>query len=219
MKNTIMLAFMAFTLLTANNSYANAFYSKIHPYMQISTGEVLQLSEFDFDKNNTTITYYSYLHGKKLTISVDDISKSTTSEIAGVKAGELVLIQGPAGLVTCSVYNLFENTMARIGCQTGKITGRLGPDRRVLSSATLLTVDQAGVIAEVDSINNISKLDQGSLTADAGTLKAGTKVRIEAVFANGDAVVQKLGLNILDTESLLMKKAVEKINLNDFKLD
>lgn len=218
MNKTLMMALAALTLFSAN-SYANPFFSKIVPYVNIKTGEVIELSDFDIDQGNGSATYFSYKEGRKIKIALNEISKQTKSEIAGVKAGEMILIQTTNSLKPCAVWNVFENGMARIGCQSGKIIERIGVDRPQILSYTLLAIDQPGVIAEVESLNGVNKFDRGSLTVDAGVLKAGTKIRVEAIFANGEAMVQKMGINFLDTSGLLMKYNVEKINLSDLKLD
>lgn len=205
--------------LTVTNTYANAFFSKINHYINTNNGAIVELSEFDINQTNQTGTYFSYAEGKKLTVNLSDLSMSTRNEINGVKGGGMVLVQFANGQKPCDVYYLFENAMAQIACNTGKMVKNIGVDRPQRATYILKNVEQAGIIAEVKSLNGINKKDYATLTTKVGVLNAGTKVRVEVIFGNGEALVQKMGLNFLDTSDILAKYNVEKVNLSDLQLN
>ena len=205
--------------LTVSNTYGNAFFSKINHYINTKTGAMVELSEFDINQTNQTGTYFSYAEGKKLTVNLSDLSMSTRNEINGVKGGRMVLVQFASGQKPCDVFYLFENGMAQIACNTGKMVQNIGVDRPQRATYIVKNVELAGVIAEVLSLNGVNEKDYATLTTKVGVLNAGTKVRVEVIFGNGEALVQKMGINFLDTSDILAKYNIEKVNLSDLQLN
>lgn len=205
-------------LLLAQSSFANPFFSKVRYYIHVPTMILIELSEFDFNRKEGTAKYFSYAESKHFTVQIKDIAATIKTEIAGVKAGEHIVIKTTQGQKVCSVNMLFENSSARISCQTGKIIERMGIDRPQVVSYTLPTVDQEYVVAEIDTFDGVSKGMTATLLVDADRLTEGTEVTIEAVFANGDAFVHKNGISKLDSSELLDKKQVARVSLKDLKL-
>lgn len=204
--------------LTTLNAHA-ALFEKIYHYIEINSGKVVELSAYDIDKEKQTGTYFDYAEGKKFTVNMSELSKETREEINGVRAGKMILIPFQKEVKACAVYYLFENGMAEIGCQTGAIVKNIGMDRPERRIYIAKNVEQNGIIAEVDSLNGISKKAHATLKTKTGSLLEGEKVRVEVIFANGEALVQKMGLNLLDTSEVIMKFNIERVNLSDLSID
>jgi hypothetical protein len=219
MKSNLLSLTLFLTFIIATTNASAAFFSKVERYIITTNGQVISLSERDIDQSEQTGTYFDYTEGKKVTIKLSLLSKETDKEINGVKIGNFILVNFAGVNKPCLVYGLFENAMASIGCQLGKMQGNLGVDRQIIAEYFLNTVDQAAVTAEVVSLNGVNKKDHGTLLINGKALEAGTKIRVEVIFANGTALVQKLGLNFLDTSNILMKYNIEFVNLSDLKIE
>lgn len=170
-------------------------------------------SFYNFNHDTQTATYYDYKDGKKKTANISDLSAETKSAINGVKQGDHVLLN-QEGHNFCEVFHVFENGVAYIGCQVNKIRKNIGMDRpqdwRYFAPTEIL-------VAEVAEVDGFKKKERVILTKDAGTLVKGTEVRIEAVFANGEILVQKMGFNRLDTSSLRLKFGVVRVHSSDIE--
>lgn len=105
--------------------------------------------------------------------------------------------------------------MARIGCQTGEMLGNIGVDRPAVGQYNLNHV--SNITPEVKELQGFSKKDFTVMAVKKGKIKEGAKIRIEAIFANGEAMVQKMGIGYLDSSSVLMKLNIERVHLNDLK--
>lgn len=213
MKVSILLAAL---ILSMTNAEAK-FFSRIDKYINIKTNEVIELSENDIDTEKDTATYYSYSERIRKTAKLADLSKSTTEEISGVRQMEFLLADNLDGQTICQVWHLFENGSAYVGCRTGKRMQNIGMPRPGTANGILSSVNHPSVVVEVDELNDFRSQDIAQLTEDTQQNVAGTTVRIEAVFANGEALIQKRGLNLLDTSGLLLKYSVEKVRLDQLK--
>lgn len=218
MKTALLLSLM--TIALATSAEAKSIIGRVDSYIIAKTGVVVEIGTNEIEDDRSTATFYSYPHRKKITVNMSDLSKSTKAEIANVKAGENVLIntQSASGKVItreCVVFHLFENKQAFVGCKTyeaDKTIGYQTPDRL---DYVVQNVEE-GAVAEVDSIQNVSKGDILELRVETKTIKANKKVRVLAVFANGDAIVepQLAKLNFLNSSGIY-RYGVEKVRLQD----
>jgi hypothetical protein len=210
MKSFLAIAFV-FSIFT--HSASAQIFQRHYNYLNIQTGEMIDLIK----KNEAEGTgiYYNYLESRKKTVSLILLSKETDKQKNGVRAGEMILVKWDNELKPCQVYHLFENGVARVGCQTGRISANIGVDRHLLCS---YNVDTEIVIAEVKASEGFRKNEKVTLRKQAGDLESGTTVKIEAIFINGDVLVQKAGLNLLDTSGVLLKKSgVAKVSIKDIE--
>lgn len=210
MKSFLAIAFV-FSFFT--QSASAQLFQRHYNYLNIQTGEMIDLIK----KNEAegTGVYYDYRESRKKTVSLSLLSKETDKQLNGVKTGEMILVKWDKDLKPCQVYHLFENGVARIGCQTGRVSANIGVDRHLLGS---YNVDTEIVIAEVKAAEGFKKNERVILRKQAGDLESGTTVKIEAIFNNGDVLVQKAGLNLLDTSGVLLKRSgVAKVSLKDIE--
>ncbi len=192
---------------------AQAFIKPVHKYIHTPTGRVIDASEYNF--HGDEVEFFDYAESKKKRVKAADLSKATRARLAGVKAGEFILVPFPEGPRACEVWVLFENAMAQIGCQTGEVMRQIGPSRPAIGTYILSHAERA--IGEVAELDGRKKKDHVVLSEAQGKLKAGESVRIEAIFANGQVLVQRAGLALLDTSSPLHKFNTTLVNLSDLK--
>ena len=208
----LVLASLAFTLTSAHAG----FFGRIDHYRHLETGEVVEIGSNEI-KEDGSVKYYSRKERVWKTTDITAFSKNTDTEIADVKQGEFLLAETGNGLALCQVWYLFENKSASIGCRTGKPSEIIGMARPAIANYNLSTVEHSGVIAEVSSLRGFSRGQTAELLVDTDENESGATVRVEAVFANGEALIQKKGLNLLDTSGLLIKYSVEKVSLNNLR--
>lgn len=223
MKTSLLLTLMTVSLLSV--AEAKPIFGRMERYLEVKTGKVIEIGSNSIEDDGTA-SFYDYATGTKRTINISELSKSTREEIAGVKAGERILVTTYAAnsnTVTtgryCEVFHVFENKMAYVGCKTSEvdiIPGYALPER---FDFLINNVEQ--VTAQVDSLDGFSRGETAELRIDSKTAKAGRNMKILAIFTNGEVLVQKAGFNILDTSGVLHKLgAVERIQLSDLnKLD
>lgn len=182
-----------------------------HYYIHNTTHERIDIMKIDPETQMGK--YYDHASYKYKTVSMTELTRQTHGNIKGFKAGNMVLANLEGNVYQpCEMWYLFENSVAHIGCQSGKITKNIGVDRpQVLTYA--LHLDH--MINEVASLEGYAKKDKVRLMKDAGDLKKGDLVRIEHIFANGFVMIQKMGANLLDTSGLLMKSRVQVVELKD----
>lgn len=213
MKTSIVMLSLVLSQVFA--SYASAaLISRNYRYIHHGNGMQIELN--DINEQEGTAYYWDYESHKKVTVKLSEVSRETDEALNGVRPGKFMLVNfGKEGIKTCETYRVFENSQARIGCQSGKIRKNIGVDRPLMYQ---YNVDVNDVMAEVESLDGFSRKDKVILTADANSLECGAKVRIEAIFPNGEALVQRMGANLLDTSSILMKKSnVERVSLRDLQ--
>lgn len=182
-------------------------------YFHNETGAVID-HLYKINEEEKTGVYYDYETEKRVKVNLEDLSQQVEYPINNVSSGKFVLANINGHIKVCEVYYVFENGMTRFGCQNGKIRDNIGVDR---PAVVQFNDHVSNLTAEIKSMNDFKKGDKASLKAFAGNLRVGTKVRIEAIFPNGEAVVQKAGTNLLDTSGILMKFNVEKVQLSDLK--
>lgn len=212
MKSLTLVAAL-FTILTLE-AKAEIF-STHYYYLHNETNRKLDFVKID--QETQTGRYFDYKDGKYKTVSMTEVTKETHGEIDGVRKGNMVLVKfQDQKLRPCEVWYLFENSMAHVGCQTGKMKVNVGVDRPELATYAS-HIDH--IVREVNSLDGFAKSDKVRLMADVGDLKKGDLVRIEHIFQNGSAMIQKMGANLLDTSGLLMKYRVQIVDLKDLTLN
>lgn len=218
MKTALLLSLMTVTLMAT--AQAKPLIGRVDSYIIPQSGKIVSIGTNEIEDDGSA-TFYSYAHGKKITLNVNDLSKSTRSEIANVKAGEAVLIntQSASGKVVtriCTVFNLFENKQAYVGCKTSaadNVTGYQTPNRL---DYIIQNVEEV-VGAEVNTLDKVSQGDVMELRVDTTLIKANKKVRVLKIFSNGDALVEPelAKLNFLNDSGTLYRYGVEKVRLQD----
>lgn len=219
MNKALLLSVMtlAFTL----EAQAKPLIGRIDKYIEIKNGNVIEIATNEIEDGSAT--FYDYGIRKKRTIDMSEVSKATREEIAGVKAGEMILVETRLDNVRnvrnqtvsryCEVFYLFENKQAYAGCKSSE-ADRI-PGYQLPARFDFIINNVENVTAEVESLDGFTKGETAELSIETRTIKAGKNVRILAIFANGEALVQKDGFSRLDTSGILHKSGVERINLVD----
>lgn len=217
MKTALLLS-LAVSLFTT--AQAKSLIGRVDSYIIVKTGAVVSIATNEIEDDGSTATFYSYAHRKKITVNMSDLSKSTREEIADVKAGEHILINTPtaSGKVitrTCTVFNLFESKQASVGCKTYEADAING--YRIPQRLDYIVQNIEDAVAEIEKLDNFSKGDTAELRVETKTIEANKKVRILAIFENGDALVEPVlaKLNFLNSSGTLYRYGVEKVKLQD----
>lgn len=217
MQKTLLLTLLS--VCFTSGVEAKSWFGTIDKYIIVNSGAVIEIGSTDISDDGQMAEYYDYRDGKRRTIQMADVSKSTRGEIAGVKAGETVLVttMNYAKTATisryCEVFTLFENKQAYVGCKTTEADSIPGYNTPMRLDYILSNVEQ--VTAEVEELNGVKKGKIMELRIQTKNAKAGRKVKVMAVFANGDVLVQKVGLNTLDTSSILFKVFIDRVTTAD----
>lgn len=216
MKKTLLLSLMTVSLMTTAQS--KGLIGVIDTYIIEKSGQVIDVASNEISENGMA-KYYDYKTNKRKTIDLSELSKSTKKEIAGVKAGEYILlttkVANSSELISryCEVYNVFENSMAEVGCKTYAQDN----EKKILETIRLdyIVKNVRSVIAEVESLNGVKKGEAMELRVDTPSAKVGRNVRVLVIFANGEALVQKIGFGLLDSSSILYKTSVDRVRVSD----
>lgn len=174
-------------------------------YYYFHTPSHKMIDPYNFNDDTKTAEYFDYQDGRRKTVNISDLSKETKKPINGVKAGHLALIDKD-GHKFCEAFNVFENGIAYVGCQTNETSGQ--------RSYYVLTEQLTG---EVKKADGFKKKNIVTLLKNTGKINAGSKVRIEALFPNGEALIQKVGVDFIDTSSLRLKFNIERVQINDLE--
>lgn len=186
-----------------------------YSYIHHETHARLELTKIDQDRQ--TAQYYDLKEGKTRTVNLSDVSRETNEEIEGVRVTNMVLVRFANGqLRPCEVWYLYSNGLSHVGCQSGKIRKEALIDRPIVAPYTA-SVDS--MVREVNGQDGFEKKDKVRLMKDVGDLRKGDLVRIEHIFQNGSAMIQKMGANLIDTSGLLMKSRVQVVDLKDLTLN
>lgn len=218
MKTTLLLTLVFSALIS--NANAGGFIGRVDHYIETRTGNVVEISSNDIEKDGTASFFDYSIHAKR-TVNINDYSKNTRMEIAGVKAGEKILARtlkqnSNSETVSryCEVFYLFENKMAYVGCkatEADRINGYALPNR-----FDFIVNNVENVTAEVSELDGFKKGEVAELRINTKSAKALERLKILVIFANGEVLAQKAGLNVLDTSGILYKHgAVERIHLSD----
>lgn len=216
MKKALLLTLMTVSFVSA--AQAKSFFGRMESYLDLRNGSIIEIASNEINDDGTA-TYFDQKTRKDKIINLKDTSKETKAEIAGVKAGKRILVTSNLGITAnapvtrfCEVSILFENKMALAKCKATE-----NDNQPNVFSYTVQNVED--VVAEVDNIQAVEENDIIELGTDTGVAKAGEKVRVLAVFASGEALVEKHGLSILDRAGVLYKlRAVEIVSISDIKL-
>jgi hypothetical protein len=200
----------AFVLVMASDSRAD-FISKRFSYINQETLERIEISKINQDTQ--VGTYFDHEAGKYKTVNLSDVSKQVSESVSGVKENDMVLVKFDNNkLRPCEVWYLYQNGYAHVGCQNGKILQQSFIERADLSMYGVLA---ESVVKGTKELDGFAQKDKVHLMKDVGDLKKGDLVRIEHIFANGYAMIQKMGTNLIDTSSLLKKSKVQVVDLKD----
>ena len=219
MKAVLLLSLMTVTLFTT--AQAKSLIGRVDSYIIVQTGTIVSIGTNQIEDDGSTATFYSHAHGKKITVNMSDLSKSTNAEIANVKAGKSVLINtaSASGKVVsraCIVFDLFENKQAYVGCKTYEADNVNGYQTPARLDYIVQNVEVA-VTAEVASLDGYSKDERVELRIQTNTIKAGKTVKILAIFSNGEALIESslAGLNFLNSAGILNRYGIERVKLQD----
>jgi hypothetical protein len=205
--------FAAVLSILSSQSSRATFFERHSYYFHNPSFQMIE--PYNFNENTGTAVYFDRTDGKKKTVKISDLSIESNKPINKVRQGELVLMN-KEGHNFCETFHVFENGMAYIGCQTNKVQEKQGKER---AKNIHYYAPTEILIPEVKSIDGFRKKDKVRLAKNAGQLDAGTLVRIEALFPNGEALVQKMGVNLLDSSSLRFKFNIERVHLTDIELN
>jgi ribosomal protein S17E len=213
---TLLLTLMTVSMLST--AQAKGLIGIIETYIIKKNGKVINVASNEISKDGRAL-YFDYSTNKKKLIEFTELSKATKKEIAGVKAGEMILLTTKVSgsnteLISryCEVSNVFENHMADVSC---KMYER---DKRGLfdsGSMRFIVKNVRSVIAEVASLNGIRRSEVVELRINTKNAKAGKNVRVLAIFANGEALVQKIKLSLNNTPSIIHKKTADRVRIAD----
>ena len=221
MKTALLLSLVTASLMNFAN--AKSLIGTVDSYIIIKTGVTVSIGTNDIEDDRSTATFYSYAHGKKITVNMSDLSRSTRSEIADVKAGESILITTQSGanpalrvIRECIVFNLYENKQAYVGCKTYEADRIVGYQLPQSLNYIIQNVEN-GVVAEVASLENFSKGDFAELRVETKNIKANKRIKILALYSNGEALIESslTGLNFLNTNSILFRYGTERVSIQD----
>ena len=221
MKKFFMLSVLSTVVLVQAVS-AREWVSKVRKYIHKDNSQIIELGGWDLSEDGKTNKFFNYKTGKREVVLMEDYVIETYNEIAGVKAGEYLLVDtllGNSKTETinrfCQVYNLFENKKAYVGCRSyeaDRIPGYGLPQR-----FDFIINNVENTVAEVESVDGIKKGTVAELAVETETIKLGKNVRVLAVFANGEALVEKVGFGYLDTSTVIYKGNVEKVKVSDLR--
>lgn len=204
----------AIILLMSVESQAQLLSTR-YSYIHHETHVRLELTKIDQDRQ--TAQYYDLKEGKSKTVNLSDVSRETNEEIDGVKVNQMVLVKfAESTYKPCEVWYLYTNGLSHVGCQTGRIRKDQLIPRPVVGT---YTASVESMIREVNGLEGFEKKDKVRLMKDVGDLRKGDLVRIEHIFQNGSAMIQKMGANLIDTSGLLMKEKVQVVELKDLSLN
>jgi len=216
MKKALLLTLM--TVSFVSTAQAKSFFGRMESYLDLKSGRIIEIASNHIEDDGTA-EYFDQKERKFKIINLQDTSKATKAEIDGVKAGKRILVTSNLGITAnapvtrfCEVAYLFENKSALAKCKPAESDN----ETRVFNY-TIQNVED--VVAEVDNIQAVEENDIIELGSDTGVAKAGEKVRVLAVFASGEALIEKHGVSILDRAGVLYKlRAVEIVSISDIKL-
>lgn len=221
-----MIKALTLTILTAsliNSAQAKPLMGINETYLIERSGTVITVASNNISKDGIA-KYMDLKTSKMKSIEFSELSKATKKEIYGVKAGEYILLTNKvvdsSRLISryCEVNNVFENKMAEVGCKIY----RIDEEKKNIPTIRLkyIVKDLRSVTAEVSSLDKIKKGEVVELRINTKHAIAGKKVKVLAIFANREVLVEKTGFKILDSKSILFKAFVDRVRISDLnKLD
>lgn len=217
MKNILSISLL--TLCLTTTAQAKSFFGTVDKYINIHTNQIIEVASNEIEDG--VASYFDYSDNKRKTINISELSKATREEISDVRAGEAILAKTFVAnskeetvIRFCQVFYLFENKSAYVGCKTTEkdnIPGYQTPAR-----FDFIISNIESVTPQVSSLDGFETKETCELKVETKTIEAGKRVKILAIFANGEALIQKVGLNFLDTSGILNKLgSVERVKLSD----
>lgn len=157
----------------------------------LKSGLVVELQGINQSKG--TAYYFDHEAGKRIYIDLKDASIEV-NQAQGVKSGHYVVAKTQQGEQICKTFSVFANDMAHFGCQTLKF--------RVFENKDVLAY--ANYTAHLDYLLKEESQADGFSKNEVVRLK-GKKLRIEAIFENGQVLLVPTGiLSKLDASSRLL---------------
>lgn len=219
MKGLMTLALM---LSAFQMTHGREWVSKVNKYIHKDTNQIIELGGWDLSEDGKTNVYYNYATSKRETILMADYVPATQAEIAGVKAGEMIIAKtyiahSKTEVIerVCQVYYLFENQKAYVGCKSYEADNLAGYATPSRFDFIINNVEQ--VVGQVEELDGFKKGDLAELSVETKSIKNGKTVRVLAVMANGEALVQKMGFSVLDSSAIIYKGGVERVRLTDLR--
>lgn len=202
MKTTLLLTLTTISLITSVQ--AKSIFGSLEKYLDVQTGKVVEIA------SNKTDNY-----------DMSQYSPTITTEIAGVKAGERILLTTYVNRSTtetvnryCDVYYVFENKTAQVGCNTFNEDFKTNEDKKARLDFMVSNVEEA--IAEVTELNGFRTNTKAKLNINAPRIKAGRTVKIVAIFENGEVLVQKTGYSFFHGDNVVERgDLVARVSIND----
>lgn len=214
---TFALLFSAFQM-----SYGREWVSKLNKFIHKDSNQIIELGGWDLSEDGKTNVFFNYETGKRETILMADYVPATQNEIANVRAGEVIIAKtyvahSKTEVIerVCQVFYLFENKKAYVGCKSYENDNLAGYNTPARFDFIINNVED--VVAEVVELDGFKKGELAELQVDTDSIKNGKTVRVLAVMANGEAIVQKMGFSILDTSSIVYKGGIERVRLTDLR--
>lgn len=210
MKSSMLLGLLAVSLF--NQVEAKPFFGTLSKYINNNTNEVIEIGSNDIE--NGRATYFNYASGKKETVQMSDVAKSTRNAVDGVKAGEIVLANVNNTLRYCDVIYVFENAKAQLFC---KVTEKDGDFVYYIQTPRYrVTINDLSILTkEVPTLHGFSKGDSVELQAKSEKYEIGKKLKITAIFENGDALVETPTSHFFRSQNATIQRgAVEKVSLD-----
>jgi hypothetical protein len=219
-----MKAILALMILSISfqSLEAREWVSKVRKYIHKDSNQIIELGGWDLSEDGKTNKFYNYKTGKQETIQMEDYIIQTFDEIANVRAGEVVIAKTLVGNSRsetieriCDVYYLFENKKAYLGCKSYEKDAI--PGYSIPARFDFIVNNVENIVAEVSELDGFKKGDVAEILVDANSIKNGKTIRVLAVMANGEAIVQKMGFSVLDSSSIIYKGGVERVKLSDLR--
>ena len=222
MKKKILTSLALTLLFSVADVRAKSLINSIDKYIINSSNQVIEIASSDIDSDGLTAKYWDYKIYKKLSVNMHDVTKATMESINDVSAGEMILVTTKAARNDtayvnryCQVFHLFENKKAFVGCKTYEIDNIKGHTRPARLDFIINNVED--VTPEVEMIDHLAKGEIATLKVDTLNAKAGKAVRVLALFSNGEALVQKIGLGTLSNTSIIYKSSIDRVKITDLE--
>ncbi|MBY0413413.1 MAG: hypothetical protein K2Q18_04580 [Bdellovibrionales bacterium] len=226
MKTTLLIALLFSSIYS--NAQAKLFGIR-ERYVIKGSNQIIEVASNNIKDGVAT---YHNSQGKKSQIDVSAIAKETEEEIDGIQAGKSALARTGIRFSTdtttryCTVFSVFENKQAHIGCKTIEADRDLhdrNPNTSLPNQLNYIVQDVSTMVGEVEFLGDIHREDKLRLEVATELFKKGEKVEVVTIFANGQALVKATGLkglrlNLLDNvDYVIHKYNIEMVNLSDLK--
>lgn len=210
-KRVLMKNIFAFTVLSLLTAQGHA-----SGYHMTKEGRMIMLDPSKVDPQTNIVEYYDYAAKDYLRVNLNDVSPETKEAVKGVKQHHYALMNDQGTNRPCMVWHVFEDGGAYVGCRTGEGSRRPGLARPQVLNRSL---NSHYLMGEIPEYRGLKKNQVVKLTIPGDPECETEEVRIEALFANGQAFVQKTGFFIsLDTSEPIMKYQAKMVKISDLQV-